>query len=69
MRQGVLVHATCGSATGPEAVYRLIAWQDDGEYVVEPETDFPKTTITEPIEKILMDGCRILDESTVGSST
>lgn len=63
MRQGELIHATCGDTVGPEAVYRVIAWQDDGEYIVEPETDFPEATITDPLERILMDGCRILDES------
>ncbi len=65
MRQGVPVHAVCGPESGAQAIYLVIAWKDDGEYIVEPETDFPETTITQPLEQILMDGCRILDESMV----
>ena len=65
MRSGAPVHAVCGTARGTEAIYRVIGWRDEGEYVVEPESEFPEPTITEPLERILMDGCRILDESTV----
>ncbi|HWV56656.1 MAG TPA: DUF4388 domain-containing protein [Longimicrobiales bacterium] len=61
--RGTPVHATCNGEVGPEAVYRVIAWGDDGEFTVYPESDFPPPTITLPLESLLMEGCRRLDES------
>jgi DNA-binding response OmpR family regulator len=63
LRKGQMVHATCGELTGAEAVYRVIAWEDEGEFVVRTETDFPERQIEESNESILMEGCRLLDES------
>lgn len=61
--RGQLVHAACGSLRGAEAVYRVIAWEDDGAFAVEPTTEFPEPNIGLPLESILMEGCRLLDES------
>lgn len=63
LEHGIPVHATCGEAEGPEAVYRIIAWEDDGEFTVYPESFFPPPTIDLPLESLLMEGCRRLDES------
>ncbi len=60
--RGRPVHASAGPATGPEAVYRIIAWEDDGEFTVHPESDFPPATIHDSLESLLMEGCRLLDE-------
>ncbi len=65
LERGRLVHAECGSLTGVEAVYRVISWEDDGAFAVHPETDFPPATIAQAVESVLMEGCRLLDESRV----
>jgi hypothetical protein len=59
------VHAACGTLRGAEAVYRVIAWEDDGAFAVEPESEFPAPNIGLPLESILMEGCRLLDESRI----
>lgn len=65
MKEGRLVHAACGTTAGEAAVYEIVTWNEDGEYVVEPENEFPPETIKKPNEAILMEGCRLLDESLV----
>jgi len=62
MQKGRLVHAEAGETSGAEAVYRIIAWEDDGEFTVHQEDDFPESTIQESNESLLMEGCRLLDE-------
>lgn len=63
LERGRPVHARAGDVTGPEAVYRVIAWEDDGEFTVHPESDFPEPTIEDSLESLLMEGCRLLDEA------
>jgi len=63
LRRGRLVHARCGSTTGVDAVYRIIAWGEDGAFNVETTKSFPADNIFEPNEAILMEGCRLLDEA------
>lgn len=63
--RGQLTHAACGRLQGGEAVYRIIAWEDDGHFAVEPVTEFPEPNIGLPLESILMEGCRLLDESRI----
>lgn len=63
LQEGRLVHAFCGDLAGERAVYRVITWQDDGEFVVVPETEFPEPNVQAPLESVLMEGCRILDET------
>ena len=48
---------------GAEAVYRVISWEDDGEFTVYPETEFPEPTIADSMEGLIMEGCRLLDEA------
>ncbi|TVP47445.1 MAG: DUF4388 domain-containing protein [Gemmatimonadales bacterium] len=62
LERGRPVHAVAGSRTGPEAIYRIIAWEEDGEFTVHPESDFPPATIHDSLESLLMEGCRLLDE-------
>ncbi len=62
MEKGRLIHGTAGEETGAEVVYRVIAWEEDGEFTVSLESEFPETTIEAPIESLLMEGCRLLDE-------
>lgn len=61
--RGQLTHAASCGLAGAEAVYRVIAWEDDGRFAVEPVTSFPEPNIGLPLESILMEGCRLLDES------
>jgi len=62
MEQGRPVHAASGTLVGPEVIYRVIAWEEDGEFTVHAESDFPPATIREALESLLMEGCRRLDE-------
>jgi Domain of unknown function (DUF4388)/MshEN domain len=63
LERGRPIHASCGALAGPEAVYEVIAWEDDGGFTVREETDFPEPNIEESIESLLMEGVRLLDES------
>lgn len=65
LRKGKLVNAECGKLTGVEAIYHVIAWGEDGSFAVEPEEHFPPDNIFESNEAILMEGCRLLDESMI----
>ncbi len=63
--RGRLVQASCADATGAEAVYAVIAWRDEGRFTVTPVDACPEADIAAPLESILMEGCRRLDESLV----
>lgn len=65
MQRGKMVHAIYGRLSGEEAIYSMIEWGNDGEFTVEPEDDLPPPNIVESNEAILMEGCRLLDESKV----
>lgn len=60
---GRLVHGRAGTNAGNDAVYRVITWGDDGAFTVEPVSTFPVANITDPTEAVLMEGCRLFDES------
>lgn len=63
LQDGRLLHATCGELEGEDAIYRIVAWQDEGDFVVLPTKQFPAPNIHVPLEAVLMEGCRMLDES------
>jgi DNA-binding response OmpR family regulator len=63
MQKGRFTHGTCGEIVGPESVYRVIAWGQDGEFTVREESTFPPQTISASTESLLMEGCRLLDEA------
>lgn len=56
------VHAASGDQVGPEVIYRVMAWGVDGEFTVHAESDIPPPTLREPLEALLMEGRRRLDE-------
>ena len=58
-----IVHAACGPLLAVAAVYALIAWKEDGKFLVETVQSFPENNVFEPNDAILIEGCRILDES------
>ncbi|MEM7356174.1 MAG: DUF4388 domain-containing protein, partial [Acidobacteriota bacterium] len=59
---GKIVHATCGDRSGEEAVYELLSWQG-GKFSLDTETRPTETTITVSWQKVLLEGCRRLDEA------
>ena len=63
MDQGRPVFAQCGEVAGVEAIYSIITWREEGSFVVEPEDKFPQANIEATMNSILMEGCRLLDES------
>jgi DNA-binding response OmpR family regulator len=63
LRRGQVVHAVCGARSGPEAVYRIIGWRDDGSFTTSPATTFPPDNIDLPTQTLLLEGCRLLDEA------
>jgi hypothetical protein len=60
--QGAMVHAVCGELTGEEAVYRLLQWHD-GQFSLDNGAKAPLRSITASWQKVLMEGCRRLDEA------
>jgi DNA-binding response OmpR family regulator len=60
---GRLVHGRAGAHAGNEAIYRVVTWGDDGSFTVEPVSTFPVANISDPTEAVLMEGCRLFDES------
>lgn len=65
LRRGRMVHAECGSASGVDAVYRIIGWGEEGTFSVEKAREFPPDNIFEANEAILMEGCRLMDEASI----
>ena len=65
LERGRLVHAVCGEAAGARALYAVIAWRDEGSFTVAPVEACPAANVDAPLESILMEGCRLLDESLV----
>lgn len=63
--RGRMSYAACGGIEGEDAIYQVIRWDDDGTFFVEPTDDLPPPNITEANESILMEGCRLLDESRI----
>ncbi len=55
----------CGGLTGEDAIYEVIRWGDDGSFSVEPTDEVPTPNIAYANEAILMEGCRLLDESRI----
>jgi CheY-like chemotaxis protein len=65
-RQGRIVSAECGEEKGVDAVYRVICWQDAGNFRVEPIRKFPADNVSVPTDYILLEGSRRLDEHRAG---
>jgi hypothetical protein len=65
-RQGRIVFAECGEEKGVDVVYRVICWQDAGNFRVEPIRSFPPENVSVPTDYILLEGSRRLDEHQAG---
>jgi len=62
--QGRIVYAEGGGKTGAEAVFEPLGWAE-GKWMVEPieASELPDPNNELPNESILMEGCRLLDET------
>lgn len=61
MRDGNVIHASYRKSNGLDAVYHLLAWQD-GEFEVEAGAPTQVQTIDMPVQALLLEGLRRLDE-------
>jgi CheY-like chemotaxis protein len=62
MDQGRVVDARVGAETGVEA-FNAIITQREGRFVVESAEPPASPTINEPLESLLLEACRLIDES------
>ena len=61
MRSGRVVHCECGVLGGEEAFYSVIRWEE-GEFEILPCARFPEQSIHAPLESLLIEGFRRVDE-------
>jgi CheY-like chemotaxis protein len=61
-REGEIISATCQERSGPAAVYAFLAW-DRGHFKFVPRDPGSGAPIAPSLEHLLLEGCRILDES------
>ena len=62
MQEGELVHAAYRDVSGKEALARLLGWED-GDFEVDQDEVAPDVTLNEPIEALLLDAMKEIDES------
>jgi CheY-like chemotaxis protein len=66
-RSGEITSATLGSVTGPEAVYGFLAWEK-GSFAFTPGDPGSGEPLAQSVEHLLLEGCRLLDESRGGGA-
>jgi hypothetical protein len=68
LNKGSIIFAQLGELTGDAAIHRAMGWKQ-GNWLVEqvPDTELPAPNTTPSNEAILIEGCRLLDESARGS--
>jgi len=64
-RAGEIISATTGTVSGPEAVYAYLAW-DKGSFKFTPGEGGQGEPLAQSVEHLLLEGCRLLDESQRG---
>ena len=62
VQNGNVVHAFCANYEGEDALYYLLRWKD-GRFDVEPEVPSPHKSIDLPMEGLLLEGMRRMDEN------
>jgi CheY-like chemotaxis protein/signal recognition particle receptor subunit beta len=65
-REGHVVSATCGTLAGAEAVYAFLAWTK-GSFKFTPGDPGEGQPLAQSVEHLLLEGCRLLDESQMNS--
>lgn len=64
LKNGWIIHAQMGEYLGPEAVYKSIGWKEGfWDILTVDDDDLPEQNNNLPNESILMEGCRLLDET------
>jgi hypothetical protein len=58
---GRIVHATCDSLQGDQAIYQLVTW-NDGEFELETGVSQAEQTVSPDWSGVLLEGMRRLDE-------
>jgi CheY-like chemotaxis protein len=61
-REGDIISATVGGSTGADAVYSFLAWEK-GSFKFTPGDPGTGAPLAQSVEHLLLEGCRILDES------
>jgi CheY-like chemotaxis protein len=61
-RDGDIISATVGATNGPEAVYAFLGW-DKGSFKFTPGDPGEGEPLAQSVEHLLLEGCRLLDES------
>ena len=64
-REGDIISATAGAATGADGVYAFLAWEK-GSFKFTPGDPGAGEPLAQSVEHLLLEGCRILDESAEG---
>ena len=63
IRDGNVVHAVLGDASGEEVLFHILEWED-GTFHLDTGVQSPATTITSPWSGLLLEAARRLDEET-----
>jgi CheY-like chemotaxis protein len=61
-REGEIVAATCQERTGAPAVYAFLAWKK-GQFKFVPGDPGAGAPLAHSVEHLLLEGCRLIDES------
>jgi CheY-like chemotaxis protein len=64
-RDGDIITATAGGANGSEGVYAFLAWEK-GSFKFTPGDPGNGEPLAQSVEHLLLEGCRLLDESRKG---
>jgi hypothetical protein len=62
LREGDIISATAGTSTGPDGVYAFLGWEK-GSFKFTPCDPGTGKPLAQSVEHLLLEGCRILDES------
>ncbi len=65
-RDGNVVHAVLGDASGEEVLFRILGWEE-GTFDLDTGVQSPARTITSPWSSLLLEAARRLDEGTQAS--
>jgi CheY-like chemotaxis protein len=61
-REGDIISATAGSKTGADGIYAFLAWEK-GSFKFTPGDPGEGAPLAQSVEHLLLEGCRMLDES------
>jgi CheY-like chemotaxis protein len=64
-REGDIISAACGGTSGADGVYAFLAWEK-GSFKFTPGDPGQGEPLAQSVEHLLLEGCRLLDESRKG---